>query len=495
LTQDPTGFNAGDPNLYRYVDNSPLDSVDPSGLCEDYRERPTPQGQISDNQDGTYTYYPPGSILSSSPGIVVVPTGGSVLTAAPSFQDPATGQIYVYNESTEAYQPILNQPYQNVPAPSPSLAPENQVTPPTFSPPNGNGDVQNSVASNGDWSYPEIVNFGGVPFALPNVNNFVKSLETSSKVAAEAVENVAMTPLNAAKTAAELVASPFLGAASALGIQPATNAGNAIKNDLMAGANAADRAATAIQNTLLNPAAALNNYTGQALKSYNEGDVVGGTRAIVTAPTNAIVGAAFGEGLGNLAKVGEAPGAAAPVGDLGGESGVPGGSGGGEPGTVTEPTAGAAAEEAPFAPNTTSPPASATGPAIVRVRTGASGELNSAFAKIEPGNIGQGTITNDSSRAFARRLGNPTDDAGHAIGQNLGGLGGVRSGNIFPQAPSVNRGAFNQFEQQIARRVVAGDNVFVRVVPQSSSGSTRPYEVLYQARINGQTISRTFPNP
>jgi hypothetical protein len=129
------------------------------------------------------------------------------------------------------------------------------------------------------------------------------------------------------------------------------------------------------------------------------------------------------------------------------------------------------------------------------VRTGASGELRSAFAKIEPGNIGQGTATNASSRASVRQLGNATDDAGHAIGQNLGGLGGVRGGNIFPQAPSVNRGAFNQFEQQIVRRVEAGDNVFTRVVPKYRAGETRPFEILYQVRINGQTISRTFPNP
>src|SRR5260370_38817292 len=32
ISEDPIGFEAADPNLYRYVHNSPLDSVDPSGL-------------------------------------------------------------------------------------------------------------------------------------------------------------------------------------------------------------------------------------------------------------------------------------------------------------------------------------------------------------------------------------------------------------------------------------------------------------------------------
>ncbi len=32
LSQDPIGFQAGDPNLYRYVGNSPTNFTDPSGL-------------------------------------------------------------------------------------------------------------------------------------------------------------------------------------------------------------------------------------------------------------------------------------------------------------------------------------------------------------------------------------------------------------------------------------------------------------------------------
>ena len=35
LEQDPIGFKAGDPNLYRYVHNMPTNAADPSGLAED----------------------------------------------------------------------------------------------------------------------------------------------------------------------------------------------------------------------------------------------------------------------------------------------------------------------------------------------------------------------------------------------------------------------------------------------------------------------------
>jgi uncharacterized protein RhaS with RHS repeats len=34
LEEDPIGFAAGDPNLFRYVRNSPTNATDPSGLQE-----------------------------------------------------------------------------------------------------------------------------------------------------------------------------------------------------------------------------------------------------------------------------------------------------------------------------------------------------------------------------------------------------------------------------------------------------------------------------
>ncbi|MBW5288271.1 DNA/RNA non-specific endonuclease [Burkholderia gladioli] len=123
----------------------------------------------------------------------------------------------------------------------------------------------------------------------------------------------------------------------------------------------------------------------------------------------------------------------------------------------------------------------------------ANGTLKSSVAKIRPEDLGTGTTTNASSRAAARAFGCASDDAGHPIARNFGGLGGVKK--VFLQDPSTNRGAFRDFEGQIADQVARGDNVIVRVVPQYGAGSTRPDSILYQVRTNGVTESRTFANP
>ena len=66
---------------------------------------------------------------------------------------------------------------------------------------------------------------------------------------------------------------------------------------------------------------------------------------------------------------------------------------------------------------------------------------------------------------------------------------------MVPQNPRVNRGAFRDFEAHIAEDVLAGREVYVRVVPRYQANATRPFEILYQVRVDGQTASRTFLNP
>jgi antitoxin (DNA-binding transcriptional repressor) of toxin-antitoxin stability system len=145
--------------------------------------------------------------------------------------------------------------------------------------------------------------------------------------------------------------------------------------------------------------------------------------------------------------------------------------------------------------STTSTTHTAGGP-VITIVTGANGRLESASAKIEKKHIGQGTDTTKAAREQARAQGKPTDDAGHAIGNNLGGPGGATSGNIFPFNPTVNRGEFSQFEQDVADEVKAGKEVEVTVTPNyDNPGDTRPTSVTYTVTVDGETTSRDFDNP
>lgn len=66
------------------------------------------------------------------------------------------------------------------------------------------------------------------------------------------------------------------------------------------------------------------------------------------------------------------------------------------------------------------------------------------YALVSVGHLGQGTATNAQVRTWVQQeVGRSTDDAGHIIGNNQGGLGTVQW-NIFPQSSNFNRGVFSR---------------------------------------------------
>ena len=121
-----------------------------------------------------------------------------------------------------------------------------------------------------------------------------------------------------------------------------------------------------------------------------------------------------------------------------------------------------------------------------------SGRLKSVNATLDPDAVGTGTT--QEAREFVRSLGKNTDDAGHAIGRQLGGLGGRTSGNVFPQAPNINRGAYRDFENMLREKLDGGANINVKVKFDYKGASTRPYKVVYKAEINGKVVRRVFAN-
>ncbi|CAF0946986.1 unnamed protein product [Adineta steineri] len=108
----------------------------------------------------------------------------------------------------------------------------------------------------------------------------------------------------------------------------------------------------------------------------------------------------------------------------------------------------------------------------------------------------KGSATNDATRKFAREMGKPTDDAGHIIGNNLGGTG-RNVYNIFPQSPNINRGAWSQEEKDI-RNLVLTHKQPVEVIVQlyyPTIDATRPNRFTYRATYNGACHTASVDNP
>ncbi|WP_277599995.1 DNA/RNA non-specific endonuclease [Sphingomonas sp. S-NIH.Pt1_0416] len=104
--------------------------------------------------------------------------------------------------------------------------------------------------------------------------------------------------------------------------------------------------------------------------------------------------------------------------------------------------------------------------------------MTSVKGTIHPSDIGTGTNTNASSRAWARQLGRATDDAGHTRASNLGGSGG--KDYVWPQDPHYNRGQFRDFELRIADYVTKTNKpVNFEQIYQYGKGGTRPTGVKY----------------
>lgn len=125
---------------------------------------------------------------------------------------------------------------------------------------------------------------------------------------------------------------------------------------------------------------------------------------------------------------------------------------------------------------------------------GALGEPLTATTTVTLTDLGTGTNTNTSSRAYAKSMGQQTDDAGHILGKQLGGSGGKK--NIFAQAPNINRGQFAQFEGNVAKMIQQKGSVDIKITFDYANGGTRPTKVYYEAvASDGTKLSKSFNNP
>lgn len=84
------------------------------------------------------------------------------------------------------------------------------------------------------------------------------------------------------------------------------------------------------------------------------------------------------------------------------------------------------------------------------------------------------------------------DDRGHLIGDQFDGANGLE--NMIPQDADINRNDFRKLENELAKEVRAGKDVFVEVTPIYEGDSRRPSGVMVTYTIDGKTSTVFFPN-
>lgn len=127
--------------------------------------------------------------------------------------------------------------------------------------------------------------------------------------------------------------------------------------------------------------------------------------------------------------------------------------------------------------------------------------VESASGDITVADLDHGTDTTSCTQKYARILdddGIEDCDAGHILANRLGGYGNEPI-NIFPQAPSINRGAYAQFENNIYDCVQSGATSahLHWLFTYGNSTATKPIQVEYTASFLGgkcTKMSSTFTN-
>lgn len=122
---------------------------------------------------------------------------------------------------------------------------------------------------------------------------------------------------------------------------------------------------------------------------------------------------------------------------------------------------------------------------------------------VDKRDLSGGERTDEYTRAWTEKNGCIKDDAGHIIGNALGGENSVN--NMMPLDLTLNRGAYSRFEAEVKKLVqeYGEADVFVTLHYNSSISKTRPSAITYVAKadavpaqkLSAKTLTKKFDNP
>ena len=78
------------------------------------------------------------------------------------------------------------------------------------------------------------------------------------------------------------------------------------------------------------------------------------------------------------------------------------------------------------------------------------------------------------------------------IGDQFDGSNGLE--NMIPQDANINRNDFKNFENELAKKVIEGVEVNVRIEPIYEEDSRRPEAIVVTYSIDNEESVRVFPN-
>ena len=126
-----------------------------------------------------------------------------------------------------------------------------------------------------------------------------------------------------------------------------------------------------------------------------------------------------------------------------------------------------------------------------------------ATCTISSDDLDQGCDTDDTTRAYARKLGGhdgfDSDDAGHILAHRLGG-NGKEPTNIFPQAEHDNRGPWREYEGEVYDCITGANGMKATLTwtfDYTSGSKQRPSSMQYAtsydySRVNATAMSARF---
>uniref|UniRef100_A0A146M7T9 UPF0720 protein yeeF n=1 Tax=Lygus hesperus TaxID=30085 RepID=A0A146M7T9_LYGHE len=153
-------------------------------------------------------------------------------------------------------------------------------------------------------------------------------------------------------------------------------------------------------------------------------------------------------------------------------------------------------------------PTTAVKPPITNyARDGPEGRVTCIKAVIKFEHLGKGESTTSASRKYVASMGsawaihpttfrNMSDDAGHLIGNVLGGP--RDSYNLIPQNSNCNRGAWRAVESEVKHKIENNKNVSVTFVVQPiyDGDNKRPIALEFEWKADDGTSRRDkIPNP